>query len=290
MPSVRWIEEISLPSPKIANGYFACSQHEILLYENNTFIVFNAAGQILTELQWTKHDYDNFGFISGIIWSIYLRSFLVLSHRALFKLTYSNFQISRQRLGAIYAQDNERESRLRFITCDSQHDHLFLNRGYHTIQQYKMSIWRRHREWNMNTLNYSNDDEIQEITVDRNGKYLVMNVRKNGSLWMIDIRAVDSLLTPINHIEHFHHKLQLLSSSNHWLFVQEDPNRLYLYDIEGNKDEIPRETSFGNNERDPHFSFSRTAPIHFRWLGNTHLVLGTTIDGSDAGLLKLYRV
>jgi len=153
-----------------------------------------------------------------------------------------------------------------------------------------MSIWRRHREWNMNTLNYSNDDEIQEITVDRNGKYLVMNVRKNGSLWMIDIRAVDSLLTPINHIEHFHHKLQLLSSSNHWLFVQEDPNRLYLYDIEGNKDEIPRETSFGNNERDPHFSFSRTAPIHFRWLGNTHLVLGTTIDGSDAGLLKLYRV
>lgn len=290
MPAARWIQEIHLPSSKIAYGYLACSDHQILLYENNTFIVFNTAGQRLSELEWNKNDYDRFGFVSCVIWSAHLRAFLVLSHRALFKLKYSAFEIYSSRLGAVYAPDRERESRLRFITCDAQHDYLFLNRGYHTIQQYKMSVWTPYREWSKSSLNYSATDEIREINADRNGKYLVMNVRKNGTLWVIDVRAVDEQLTLMSNIERIHQKVQLLSPANFWLCVQGDSNRLCLYDIEGSKEEVPKEVSFGNNEHDPQFAFSNSAPIHFRWLGSTHLVLGTTVDGTEDGVLKIYRV
>lgn len=245
-------------------------------------------GQVLRELEWTQDDYYRFGHVACIIWSAHLNAFLVLSHRALFRLIYSSSQIRTMRYGAIYAPNKQRESKLRFITCASENDYLFLNRGYHTIQQYKMVAWTVHREWTKTRLNYVANDEIRDITADRHGEYLVMNVCKNGTTWVIDVRATDDDLTLINRIEGFHHKLQLCSPSNYWLFVHGDPNRLYLYDIRAGDAQVPKEVLFGDNEDNPQFSFSKTAPINFRWLGNTCLVLGTAIDNNQSGVLKLY--
>ena len=290
LPSATLIRSIILRTANISHGQFACSEQLILLYENDTFFLLNADDQELSRLRWDKNDYDRFGFIACIIWSGRSNAFLVLSHRALFTFKYLDSRIVKERQGAVYASDKQRGSRLRFITCESRNDYLFLNRGYHTIQQYKMGVWTRYREWTTNSLSYSDIDEIRDITVDRNGDYLVMNVCKNGTIWVIDVRATDEGLTLINRIEGFHHKLQLFSPSNYWLFVHGDPNKLYLYDVRGDDAHIPKEVLFGNNEDDPQFSFSKTAPINFRWLGDTCLVLGTINDSNQHGVLKLYRI
>ncbi|CAF1417720.1 unnamed protein product [Rotaria sordida] len=153
-----------------------------------------------------------------------------------------------------------------------------------------MADWTKHREWTKISLNYNDADEIRDITTDRNGAYLVMNVRENGATWVIDVRVIDDNLTRHRHIAGFHHKLQMYSPSSHWLFVRADPNKLYLYDVQGDDAQIPKEVSFGDNEDDPQFSFSKIAPIHFRWMGQAHLLLGTVVDSNQRGSLKIYRI
>jgi hypothetical protein len=279
-----------LQTSGIEHGCFGCSDQHILLNENNIVTLFNISGQKLGELRWTQHDYFTNGFIAQIRWSVYLKAFLVLSHRALFKLKYSNSQMITERIGAIYAPNKWDESKLRFTTCGSKNDHLFLNRGYHTIQQYKMAGWTKHREWTKRSLNYEAIDEIRDITVDRNGEYLVMNVRIKGNTWLIDVRNIDENLTQIKQIAGFHHKLQLFSPYSHWLIIRGDPNKLYLCDVKEDEAQIPKEVLFGGNEDDPQFSFSKIAPLHFRWMGETHLLLGTVVDNDQTGALKIYRV
>ncbi|UJR12265.1 hypothetical protein I4U23_016442 [Adineta vaga] len=282
--------QIHLKTPDIAHGCFDCSQEFILLYENYTFGLFHRNGEYLCQWRWNQNDYKNHGFIAQIVWSTYLNSFLILSNRALFSMEYSNNRLIRKKHGAIYASDEKTETRLRFITCGSTDDYLFLNRGYHTIQQYKMTDWTRHREWSKINLNYKDNDEIRDMIIDRNGEYLVLNVRENGNTWSIDIRFIDDKLTQRKRIDGFHHKLQMFSPSSHWLFVRGNPNKLYLCDVLDNDGMAPREVSFGDNEEDPRFSFSKIAPIHFRWMGPTRLLLGTVIDNYKKGLLNIYNI
>ena len=252
--------------------------------------MFDPTGQKLAEFSWSQNHYHLYGYISQMRWSVYLKAFLVLSHRALFTLDYANAGIETERKGAVFALDIRVESKLRFITCGSKNDHLFLNRGYHTLQQYKMAGWTKHREWTKSSLNYQDRDEIRDVTVDRNGEYLMMNVRKNGTVWVIDIRSIDDHLTVMKQVEGFHHKLQLLALPSHWLFVRGDPNKLYLYDVQGDEAQLPKEVSFGGNEDDPQFSFSENAPISFRWMGERRLLLGTLVDSDRSGVLKIYTV
>ncbi|CAF1460953.1 unnamed protein product [Adineta steineri] len=259
-------------------------------YEKAVDFHLSVNGEERYQLLWQREDYVKYGFIAQIIWSTYLDVFLVLSQRALFSMKYLNSQLSMKRYGAVYALNKQIESRLRFITCGSTDDHLFLNRGYHTVQQYKMSDWTKHREWTKISLNYKNIDEIRDITIDRNGEYLVMNVQQNRTTWFIDIRAIDDNLTQWKHIAGFHHKLQMYSPSNHWLFVHPNPNKLFLYDVQGDDVLIPKELSFGDNEEDPQFSFSKLAPIYFRWMGQRHLLLGTVVDSDQTGALKIYKI
>ncbi|CAF1273621.1 unnamed protein product [Adineta steineri] len=198
--------------------------------------------------------------------------------------------MKRQKIGAVYAVDRESGSRLRFITCGSVTDHLFLNRGYHTIQQYKIADWTKHREWTKGSLNYKDNDEIRDIAIDRNETYLVMNVRENGTTWVVDIRLTDDNLTRHRQIVGFHHKLQLFDPLNHWLFVHGNPNKLHLYDVQGDDAQIPKEVLFGDNENHPSFTFSKNAPIHFRWMGQTRLLLGTVVDSTKTGAVKIYKI
>ena len=290
LPSAKLAQEISLRTSDIVHGRFACSEQFILIYEPYVFALYDINGRKIGQLSWERDDYNRFGYVGRIVWSAHLNAFLVLSHRALFTLEYNNREMIKTRKGAVFAPNKQPESRLRFIACGSNNDYLFLNRGYHTIQQYKMTTWTRYREWTKQSLNYAEVDEIHDTTTDRNGEYLVMNVRESGTTWLIDARSIDKDLTHMRRISGFHHKLQLLSPCNHWLFLRGDPNKLFLYDVKGDNAQIPKEVFFGNNEDDPQFSFSKTAPISFRWMDERHLVLGTILDNDQGGILKVYTV
>lgn len=290
LPSARLTQEIILSTSDIVHGCFACSEQYILLYECDNLTLFDIAGRNIAQLPWRQNDYHHFGYVAQVLWSVQLDAFLLLSHRALFTLVLHNGQLRKVKQGPVYALDRKPESRLRFVACGSNDDFLFLNRGYHTIQQYKMSDWTRHREWTKRSLNYAEVDEIRDTTTDRNGEYLVMNVRESGATWIIDVRSVDQSLTRMRRINGFHHKMQLHSPPNHWLFLQGDPNKLFLYDIKGDDAQIPKEVFFGDNENDSQFAYSRTARISFRWMGDRHLVLGTIVDSTRRGILKIYTV
>ena len=119
------------------------------------------------------------------------------------------------------------------------------------------------------------------VKVDRNGAYLVMDVRRNGTTWVIAVRTVDDNLTLMKQIDGFYHKLQVFSSNSRWLFVRGDPNKLYLYDVLGDDGQIPEEISFGDSEN---------APINFRWMGEGRLLLGTPVENDRSDVLKIYTV
>ncbi|CAF1086004.1 unnamed protein product [Didymodactylos carnosus] len=106
--------------------------------------------------------------------------------------------------------------------------------------------WFKFREWTKESLNYKETDELRGITADRNVEYLVMNVSLNKQQWVIDIRTADSALTFQRRIVGvnngtINHKLQMVSASaNQWLLINEQ-NKLYLYNVEGQKDQTLEE-------------------------------------------------
>ena len=258
LEAIQWIEdvlnapcdyEIPLDRSDIQHGQFDVCQthHLILLHENSHLKLYDHINQ-LDQLQW---DWRKWGPINDLHWCDLKECFFVLTwsrlvtltiekttigHRSTFRIARFNIidQIKSIDLHTITAL-KKKGNRLRFLSLNSK-GFLFVNRGYHTIEQWSIQTWVKARQWRKADLRLSDRDEIKLITCSRNGEHLAMNICLNEQSWVIDFRRIDVHLTLIKRLQSpqgsiWSHKLDLSfqgnSSITQWLIIN-DQNACYV--------------------------------------------------------------
>ncbi len=245
---------IPLQTDEIQYGRIAiCQQHNlILLYENQKLILYNDVMEIDEKL----FSFRQYGGVGSILWCESIKRFLILTYSHLYTLplniidkdgsetfTLGNLDlIDPIRSFDAFERRQKKGNRLRFITLKGDHD-IFLNRGYHTLEEWSIQTWIRARKWSKNQLNYENHNEIKLITCSRDGKHMAMNISLTDQLWAIDFRSTDGDLPLLKRIEpfmdvSFHHKLDIsnlcqednVTSTSEWLIIN-DENSLYTIGV-----------------------------------------------------------
>ena len=241
--------EIPIETDDIQYGVFGvCTTYSlILLAENNVLKLYDN----INKLHEINFDSNLHGAINNILWCESKNVFFILSWWRLHTLSIEKYKIGYRttfRLNRpnvidpvkaidyrIYWRRRETKNQLRFITIQSC-DYLFLNRGYHTLERWKLQSWDHPRIWNAAALGYKNpDDKIKLITCSDNGDHLAINVElRENCCYTIDFRRTDAKLTILKRISlpnssDLFHKLDLsvlcternLSISTEWLIIDE---------------------------------------------------------------------
>ena len=191
--------EIPLTTSDIQHGHFDIHQdyHLILLCEGNILKLFDNV-QLIDHQPW---DCRISGPVNNILWQRFQNGFFILTWNRLFVIPIirikrgyrSTFSIGRrQSIDQVKSIDyrkphweKKQENRLRFITMATG-AYLYVNRGYHTIEQWNIQAWVCQSRWQKSRLDLNNRDEIRLITCSDDGKHLAMNIHTDLRLWHIE--------------------------------------------------------------------------------------------------------
>ncbi len=302
--------EIPLDTNDIQYGQFdVCTEHSvILLCENNTLKLYDNVN-ILDEIVWNGRSW---GPINFILWCEPKNQFFILSWCRLHSLSIRKIKRGDRStfvLGDLaiidqiksvdwreHPKSRKAGNRLRFITIKGN-GFLFLNRGYHTLEQWNIQTWVKIRRWQKSHLGYHDNDRIKLIMCSQNGEHLAMNIWLQQNSFVIDFRRTDTQLTLLKRVPSpkpdLLHKLDLsilstendVSNSSEWLIidgensfytigVNKKPNN--LIPIKETEFKIPLSSGF------PH--------LYFQWFYYYHfLIVSTPCDGGR-GKLCFFRV
>ena len=305
--------EIPLKTSDIQYGQFDISRthHLILLHEDNHLKLYDHVNE-LDQLAW---DRTRWGPVNDIHWCDLKECFFILTWSRLYALTImksktdhrSNFHIGNlTTVDQVKSTDfrqrpwrRETSNRLRFITVNSN-GLLFLNRGYHTIEQWSIQTWVTPRRWRNETLDLSKRDQIKLITCSRNGDHLAMNVCLDDQSWMIDFRRIDSHLTLIKRLQPpqgsiWSHKLDIstqeTSPISEWLII-DDRNSCYVTQLTNSSnqpDKEDRPRSIRTEGLPPKLSTGYPL-LYFRWFYCTSFLVVSAPCEGEQGKLSFFLV
>lgn len=300
--SAPHVYTILLETDEIQYGRMTvCQQHNlILLHESEKLKLYDDHVQI-DEMEFSFRKRKG---VSTIVWCESIEMFLILTWYNLYTLplvTSENGNGSSFALGnlvmvaSIRSVDTQKGNRLRFITLNGNR-HLFLNRGYHTIEHWSTQQWKQLRIWSKQQLNYTDNSEIKLITCSRSGEHMAMNIDLGDGSWLIDFRSTDNNLTLLKRIEpmmgiSFHHKLDLsnlyqednMSNASEWLII-DDNNLLYTVGVNTKPDKPQLLTTTQVTRQS-----AGSSRIYFQWiLNNTFLIMSEPSD-NRSGKLYFFR-
>lgn len=322
LEAIQWIEdvlsaphafEIPLDTSDIQHGQFDICQsyHLILLFESNHLRLYDHINE-LDRLPW---DGRRWGPVNDIHWSDLKECFFILTWSRLYSLTImkvkkGNLSTFTIRNIAIVDQiksidfrerphGRKKDNRLRFLSLNSK-GFAFLNRGYHTIEQWSIQTWVKTRQWRKVDLGLSDRDEMKLITCSRDGEHLAMNICLNEQSWVIDFRRIDTHLTLIKRLQSpqgsiWSHKLDVSSQGNspitQWLII-DDRNGCYVTQL------TTSSTPSVNNSQ-PKLIRTEGLPgqlstgspwFYFRWFYYAHFLVVSSPCEGERGKLCFFRI